>query len=78
MSSVDKIRDLKANKIGCLTTFQGTVTRSSEVRPELLAGSFDCLMCGKKILNIEQQFKYTEPKKCNNLKCDNRTKWTLD
>jgi len=38
----------------------GTVTRSSEVRPELLLGSFKCLECGVTIKNVEQQFRYTE------------------
>jgi DNA replication licensing factor MCM6 len=50
---VDKIRDLKAMKIGMLCVFTGTVTRSSEIRPELIAGSFICLMCNKKIDNVE-------------------------
>jgi DNA replication licensing factor MCM6 len=40
----------------------GTVTRSSQVRPELLRGTFTCLECGTDNKNIQQQFKYTEPK----------------
>ena len=78
LPSVEKIRDLKSNRIGKLIAFTGTITRSSEVRPELLYGTFTCAMCGKKIYNVEQQFKYSEPKKCTNLKCDNRTRWELD
>lgn len=38
----------------------GVVTRTSEVRPELLQGTFKCLDCGSVIKNVEQQFKYTE------------------
>jgi DNA replication licensing factor MCM6 len=37
IASTEKIRDLKANKIGKLTSFLGTVTRTYEVRPELLS-----------------------------------------
>jgi len=51
--SIDKIRDLRASKIGMLSSFQGTVTRSSEIRPELITGSFTCLMCNKTIDNVE-------------------------
>ena len=39
-------RELKAENIGQLTSFSGTVTRTSEVRPELLTGSFKCMECG--------------------------------
>jgi DNA replication licensing factor MCM6 len=38
----------------------GVVTRTSEVRPELLQGTFKCLDCGNVVKNVEQQFKYTE------------------
>lgn len=38
-----KIRDLRTNKIGQLTKLEGTVTRTSEVRPELLSASFQDL-----------------------------------
>ncbi|KAL6548491.1 MCM DNA helicase complex subunit mcm6 [Orobanche gracilis] len=37
-------------------TLIGVVTRTSEVRPELLQGTFKCLDCGNVIKNIEQQF----------------------
>lgn len=37
LPATEKIRDLKANKIGKLTSFVGTVTRTYEVRPELLS-----------------------------------------
>ena len=53
LPSVEKIRDLKSNRIGKLIAFTGTITRSSEVRPELISGAFTCLMCGKKLMNVE-------------------------
>ena len=40
------IRDLKAAKIARLMSFAGTVTRTSEVRPELIEGIFMCETCG--------------------------------
>jgi DNA replication licensing factor MCM6 len=46
--------------VGKLLTISGTVTRTSEVRPELLDGNFQCNACGTTIENVPQQFKYTE------------------
>lgn len=54
------IRELRSNLIGQLCSLRGTVTRTSEVRPELLYGSFICLDCKTPSANILQQFKYTE------------------
>ena len=55
-----RIRDLKTKKIGQLLTIIGTVTRTSEVRPELVSGTFTCLECSSVVRNVDQQFKYTE------------------
>ncbi|KAJ7639192.1 MCM2/3/5 family-domain-containing protein [Roridomyces roridus] len=71
------IRDLRTEKIGTLLSISGTVTRTSEVRPELLFGSFICEICGGFVDEIEQQFKYTEPSLCPNPTCGNRTAWKL-
>lgn len=57
---VSGIRDMRTDKIGTLMSISGTVTRTSEVRPELLFGSFICEVCGGLVNEIEQQFKYTE------------------
>ncbi|CAA7260110.1 unnamed protein product [Cyclocybe aegerita] len=74
---VSGIRDLRTDKIGTLMGISGTVTRTSEVRPELLFGSFICEVCNGIIHDIEQQFKYTEPSLCPNPTCGNRTAWQL-
>lgn len=50
----------------------GTVTRTSEVRPELFMGCFRCLECGTIIRNVEQQFKFTEPSMCTMETCQNK------
>eukprot|EP01098_Paradermamoeba_levis_P001301 TRINITY_DN11474_c0_g1_i1.p1 TRINITY_DN11474_c0_g1~~TRINITY_DN11474_c0_g1_i1.p1 ORF type:complete len:194 (+),score=66.70 TRINITY_DN11474_c0_g1_i1:29-583(+) len=57
-----KIRDLRSDKIGRLISISATVTRTSEVRPELLFASFYCMDCQSRSGIIEQQFKYTEPR----------------
>lgn len=57
---VSGIRELKTERIGTLMSVSGTVTRTSEVRPELLYGSFICELCKAIVDDIEQQFKYTE------------------
>ncbi|KAH9747056.1 DNA replication licensing factor MCM6 [Citrus sinensis] len=72
-----RLRELTTAEIGRLVSVTGVVTRTSEVRPELLQGTFKCLECGGVIKNVEQQFKYTEPTICANATCSNRTNWAL-
>ncbi|KAG1678255.1 hypothetical protein FOA52_013875 [Chlamydomonas sp. UWO 241] len=73
----DRLRDLKVDKIGHLTCFRGTVTRTSEVRPELYHGTFKCDSCFTVIRGVEQQFKYTTPVICSNPTCGNKRHFTL-
>lgn len=54
-----RCRELKTDKIGQLASVCGTVTRTSEVRPELIRATFLCEDCGTSIRNVQQQFKYT-------------------
>ncbi|POW19559.1 hypothetical protein PSHT_04539, partial [Puccinia striiformis] len=54
------IRDLRTEKIGKLISVGGTVTRTSEVRPELIFGYLICEECKNIVRDVEQQFKYTE------------------
>lgn len=74
---VKRLRELTTAEIGKLVAVSGVVTRTSEVRPELLQGTFKCLECGSVIKSVEQQFKYTEPIICLNATCHNRTNWAL-
>jgi DNA replication licensing factor MCM6 len=73
-----QVRNLRTELVGRLTAIQGTVTRTTEVRPELMYGAFFCPACGSLNEDIEQQFKYTEPTVCVNPTCDNRSDWILD
>ncbi|MBW0476326.1 hypothetical protein O181_016041 [Austropuccinia psidii MF-1] len=77
MPLVMGIRDLRTEKIGKLISLSGTVTRTSEVRPELIFGTFICEECKTIVRDVEQQFKYTEPNVCPNTTCNNRTEWKL-
>jgi DNA replication licensing factor MCM6 len=77
MQSQLRVRDLKTREIGCLVSFNGTVTRTSEVRPELLLGSFQCEECDTIVDGVEQQFKFTYPTRCANDRCTNRSAWKL-
>lgn len=72
------IRELRMNTVGKLMSISGTVTRTSEVRPELISGTFRCEECNTMIYDVEQQFKYTEPIKCRNQTCNNRNSWQLN
>jgi DNA replication licensing factor MCM6 len=73
MPRVEKIRNLKTDRIGRLIAVSGTVTRSSEVRPELLLGSFSCDKCATVHAGVEQQCTYTVPQVCRNTECPNPT-----
>ena len=56
-----KLREMKTSFIGRLLSIYGTVTRTTEVRPELLKGAFKCRDTGKVYKDVEQQFKLTYP-----------------
>lgn len=75
---VSRVRSLRAANIGQLLSISGTVTRTSEVRPELSLATFACEACRAVIPNVEQTFRYTEPTQCPNMTCSNRVAWQLD
>lgn len=50
---MNKIRDLKVMALGRLMSIHGTVTRTTEVKPELLLGTFRCQECGEITEHIE-------------------------
>jgi len=63
---------LKTEALGKMSSFEGTITRSTEVRPELITGSFICKLCNTLKKGVLQCFKYTEPKFCEKPGCDNK------
>ncbi|KAG9535958.1 MCM-domain-containing protein, partial [Aureobasidium melanogenum] len=75
---VSRVRQLRTSQIGSLLSISGTVTRTSEVRPELSLATFVCEICNTLVPNVEQIFRYSEPTQCPNLTCGNRQAWRLD
>jgi DNA replication licensing factor MCM6 len=71
LPTVLPVRNLRTDRIGRLASVSGTVTRTSDVRPELLVGSFRCSKCGLVAENIQQQYHYTRPNLCRNPRCKN-------
>lgn len=66
---LDRVRSMRSDRIGRLMAISGTVTRTSEVRPELLYGTFLCGKCSTTHTNIEQQYQFTQPPRCKDEKC---------
>ena len=54
------------------------MTRTSDVRPELLSAWFKCGKCGSDSDSIEQQLQYTPPIMCRNPRCDCRNDFILE
>ncbi|KAL8951910.1 MAG: hypothetical protein Q9222_002155, partial [Ikaeria aurantiellina] len=75
---ISRVRQLRTASIGKLLSIPGTVTRTSEVRPELYLATFICEACRNVIPNVEQTFRYTEPTQCPSMTCGNRQGWRLD
>ena len=75
---VSRVRQLRTEQIGKLVSISGTVTRTSEVRPELHLATFICEECNSVIPDVEQIFKYSEPTQCPNMRCMNRQAWRLE
>ncbi|KAH3731971.1 dna replication licensing factor mcm6 [Pelomyxa schiedti] len=75
------IRTLRMGHVGQLITLCGTVTRTTEVRPELITGCFKCNVCFAEVPDVEQEFKYTEPINCpgnsGGEPCLNTSEWSL-
>ena len=46
LHSIEDIRNLKTDRLGQLLSISGTLTKTSEVRPELYIGHFKCNNCG--------------------------------
>lgn len=72
LTQPQKLRELKTADLGKLRSFSGTVTRTTEVRPELYLGTFKCMECHTVMRDIAQQFVWTTPAICANQTCGNR------
>lgn len=72
------LRDIRGSDVGRLVSITGTVTRTTDVKPELIAGTFVCNECGSTVKEVNQQFQFTKPTRCSNLECHNRTKFSFN
>jgi DNA replicative helicase MCM subunit Mcm2 (Cdc46/Mcm family) len=45
LPTINKIRELKTKSLGRLMSIHGTVTRTTDTKPELIKGSFKCNQC---------------------------------
>lgn len=72
LTQPQKMRELKTADLGKLRSFSGTVTRTTEVRPELFLATFKCMECHTVMHDIAQQFNWTNPAICANQTCGNR------
>ncbi|ORD95063.1 MCM6 [Enterospora canceri] len=72
-----RMRDLRTSEVGRLVSFTGTVTRTSQVKPELVRATFRCRMCQTAIPSIEQHCHFAEPLFCPNNLCTNRSHFSL-
>jgi DNA replication licensing factor MCM6 len=53
LPQINKIRDLKTGSLGKMMSIHGTVTRTTEVKPELLNGCFKCKLCKSTVPAVE-------------------------
>ena len=72
-AQIKSVRTLRTDLIGALVSLQGTVTRTSEVRPELLVAAFRCDKCGLIADKVPQHYHYTRPTLCRNPRCKNKS-----
>ena len=77
LGDIQSLRALRTRGLGQLQALGGTVTRTSDVKPELTLGVFICPGCQREITGIEQQFKFTEPAICPDQRCRNRKGFIL-
>lgn len=60
-----------------LVTICGTVTRTTDIKPELLVATWRCNDCRREISGVAQEFKVTYPPRCPTKHCGNTTNWKL-
>jgi DNA replication licensing factor MCM6 len=69
LTTVSPLRSLRMGTLCRLTSVTGTITRTTEVRPELLVGAFRCMSCGLLASTVIQQYHLTRPALCRNPRC---------
>ena len=54
LPQLGKIRELRSHGLGRLSSVYGTITRTTDTKPELIQGTFVCLECQSIVKNVEQ------------------------
>jgi DNA replication licensing factor MCM6 len=54
LPQITVIRDLRTLNLGRLMSIYGTVTRTTDAKPELILGTFKCKVCENYVQNVEQ------------------------
>lgn len=67
----DTISTLRSAKIGKLVSFQGTLTKISQLKSYASALNFLCIRCKKTCMVELSEFKCRFPRECVNIDCDN-------
>eukprot|EP00592_Proboscia_alata_P015877 CAMPEP_0194395810 /NCGR_PEP_ID=MMETSP0174-20130528/124631_1 /TAXON_ID=216777 /ORGANISM="Proboscia alata, Strain PI-D3" /LENGTH=472 /DNA_ID=CAMNT_0039191787 /DNA_START=19 /DNA_END=1434 /DNA_ORIENTATION=+ len=74
------IRGLRMQTLGSLVSVTGTITRTTDVRPELLYATYLCSLCGLSSPPLHQEYCLTKPLICQNTQCRSAgtPEWILD
>ena len=54
LPQITQIRQLRTLNLGRLMSIYGTVTRTTDAKPELILGTFRCMECSNYVVNVEQ------------------------
>mmetsp|Transcript_9724 Transcript_9724/g.23743 ORF Transcript_9724/g.23743 Transcript_9724/m.23743 type:complete len:806 (-) Transcript_9724:21-2438(-) len=72
------VRQIRMSMLGQLLMVSGTCTRVSDIKTEVVEGSFTCDDCNADAGMVHQQYRFTKPLVCENVNCGNRVRFTLN
>jgi replicative DNA helicase Mcm len=64
-SSFVRIRDIRGKHLGQVIVTEGLIRQASDVRPKIVAATFECPNCSAQILIEQSGTKFREPLKCS-------------
>lgn len=67
--NTETVGELLCRKVGTLCAMRGTIIRTSEVRPEIVIGAFECHHCQSVVSVVEHDFQLEFPSLCSNVQC---------
>lgn len=69
-----RIRDIRANMLGKIWTFEGIIEAKSDVRPNITSAKFECPSCANIINILQSKKEFREPSRCG---CGRKGKFRL-